>query len=467
MVTVLAWVRLDCQTSPGTESSSWCRARRLQRFTLGFLPTHLRLVVVWAFSLDLARTVELVMGNPAQEPAALCGSIADDVVVRRADLGLPAPWQEPQSDIERRLAQTWQQVLRIDAVSRLDDFFDLGGDSLAATTLAAEIEATFGVRFAPGDIINASTVVKQAATVTNRPALITPQLPPYVVVGRATGAKPPLFMVHGAGGFSFFKQDFFDAVGRDRPIYLFEAPGLNGRTEPLETVEEIARAYITSMRTIQPAGPYHLGAMCAGSFIALEMCNQLVDNEESVAGLVLLDPSPAPRALAKLYPNRDKWGQRFQAKQGLSWSQYLFRRFLWAWNGKPDPFEEELKTRAKMLKRKTRIRKRLQGEQSSAPPQEQSYSADKMLLASQQLYRALNSYVPRPYAGRAAILVRAQRPLNEIAGKRAFWRNYLGEIDCRHSEGSHQELFDVYIRDTGHFVRDVLKHSDWQSGPRA
>jgi len=34
--------------------------------------------------------------------------------------------------------------------------------------------------------------------------------------------------------------------------------------------------------------------MCAGSFIALEMCHQLEAAGETIGRLILLDPTPAP-----------------------------------------------------------------------------------------------------------------------------------------------------------------------------
>src|SRR6476660_5711395 len=81
---------------------------------------------------------------------------------RRADFELSTAWRAPQTDCEAELAAIWQYVLSVDAVGSHDEFFDLGGDSFAATTLAAEIEASFGLRFAPSDIIELSTVAKQA-----------------------------------------------------------------------------------------------------------------------------------------------------------------------------------------------------------------------------------------------------------------------------------------------------------------
>jgi hypothetical protein len=33
---------------------------------------------------------------------------ADEKLVRRADLGLSTPWQEPQSETEKRLVEIWR-----------------------------------------------------------------------------------------------------------------------------------------------------------------------------------------------------------------------------------------------------------------------------------------------------------------------------------------------------------------------
>ena len=51
--------------------------------------------------------------------------------------------------------------------------------------------------------------------------------------------------------------------------------GLDGRSHALSTVEEMAAAYISEARTVQPEGPYYLGGYCSGAYIALEMANQL------------------------------------------------------------------------------------------------------------------------------------------------------------------------------------------------
>jgi acyl carrier protein len=52
---------------------------------------------------------------------------------------------DPSSDIAQSLAQIWQRTLRIEDVDIDDDFFDLGGNSIAAIRLIPLISERFGV----------------------------------------------------------------------------------------------------------------------------------------------------------------------------------------------------------------------------------------------------------------------------------------------------------------------------------
>ncbi|WP_410968645.1 thioesterase domain-containing protein, partial [Salmonella sp. SAL4443] len=81
------------------------------------------------------------------------------------------------------------------------------------------------------------------------------------------------------------------------------------------TVEEIAKLYIEAMRIIQPTGPYNLAAMCAGSFIALEMCHQLESAGQAIGRLILLDPTPTLPRLKPQMKNAKKAAKR-ASKQG-------------------------------------------------------------------------------------------------------------------------------------------------------
>ncbi|WP_406175045.1 amino acid adenylation domain-containing protein [Streptomyces sp. NBC_00996] len=62
----------------------------------------------------------------------------------RTDLVGPAGHVAPGNDTERRVAALWSEVLGLPAVSVHDNFFDLGGNSLALAKLHSRVVAAFG-----------------------------------------------------------------------------------------------------------------------------------------------------------------------------------------------------------------------------------------------------------------------------------------------------------------------------------
>ncbi len=71
----------------------------------------------------------------------------------------------PHGPAEERLAGLWAEVLRIERVGSLDNFFMLGGDSLQAARLAARIRDTFGVQLPVNALFRKPTLAAQAAQI--------------------------------------------------------------------------------------------------------------------------------------------------------------------------------------------------------------------------------------------------------------------------------------------------------------
>jgi hypothetical protein len=57
-----------------------------------------------------------------------------------------AVYTAPRNELETGLCRLWARILRIDRVGVTDNFFDLGGHSLSATRLVAEIYSEWGVQ---------------------------------------------------------------------------------------------------------------------------------------------------------------------------------------------------------------------------------------------------------------------------------------------------------------------------------
>ncbi|MBD3886057.1 amino acid adenylation domain-containing protein [Phormidium tenue FACHB-886] len=81
---------------------------------------------------------------------------------------LKAAFAAPQTPIEQRLAEIWEQVLDINCVGTDDNFFDLGGHSLLAAQMLARVQAAFRVEFSLLNIFLAPTVTGLAKVIRDR-----------------------------------------------------------------------------------------------------------------------------------------------------------------------------------------------------------------------------------------------------------------------------------------------------------
>jgi thioesterase domain-containing protein len=84
--------------------------------------------------------------------------------------------------------------------------------------------------------------------------------------------------------------DLARELGPDQPLHALQSVGLYSRHAPLDTIEAMAKRYLSDLRIVQPNGPYALIGVCFGSAVAYEMTRQLLATGEEVAFLGLLDP---------------------------------------------------------------------------------------------------------------------------------------------------------------------------------
>jgi hypothetical protein len=78
-------------------------------------------------------------------PALPSGKV-DRASLPAIDAGGDEPRVAPRTDRERACAAIWADVLGVLAIGALDDFFDRGGHSLAATRVIGRVRREFGVR---------------------------------------------------------------------------------------------------------------------------------------------------------------------------------------------------------------------------------------------------------------------------------------------------------------------------------
>jgi acetoacetyl-CoA synthetase len=104
--------------------------------------------------------------------------------------------------------------------------------------------------------------------------------------------QPPVFLAHGIGGNAMDFSDLVKHIRLPHPIYAMEATGNDGISEPLRSIEEMARAYLDAIKRVQPEGPYLLIGYSLGGLVSLEVAQRLLRSDDRVALLVLVDTYP-------------------------------------------------------------------------------------------------------------------------------------------------------------------------------
>ena len=88
------------------------------------------------------------------------------VSARHARPSLETTYVAPRNDVERRIADVWQELLGIEQVGIDDSFLDLGGHSLLAIQLISRLRHLFNVEISVQALFESPTVARLAAMVS-------------------------------------------------------------------------------------------------------------------------------------------------------------------------------------------------------------------------------------------------------------------------------------------------------------
>jgi thioesterase domain-containing protein/NAD(P)-dependent dehydrogenase (short-subunit alcohol dehydrogenase family)/acyl carrier protein len=219
----------------------------------------------------------------------------------------------PEGPAEERLAALFQDLLGAPRVGAEDSFFDLGGHSLVAVRLFAQVRRLFGVDLPISVLFEAPGVRALARLVAERGGALAGAAPATPGAGppaapraqrRFTHIVPmhqgeggrgtPFFLVAGMFGNVLNLRHLAHLLGHGRPFYGLQARGLTGEEPPHASLVEAATSMIAEMRQVQHRGPWMVGGFSGGGITAFEIARQLRLAGEEVGAVVLLD-TPLPR----------------------------------------------------------------------------------------------------------------------------------------------------------------------------
>jgi natural product biosynthesis luciferase-like monooxygenase protein len=108
-----------------------------------------------------------------------------------------------------------------------------------------------------------------------------------IVPLQARGTRAPVFGVAGHNGDVFCYRELAQHLGSDQPFFGLQPPGLDGHSEPLTRVEDLASYFAGQIRAFRPDGNCIIAGYCSGGGIALELARQLQEGGTEVSFLAL------------------------------------------------------------------------------------------------------------------------------------------------------------------------------------
>lgn len=182
----------------------------------------------------------------------------------------------PQTEMEEKLADIWEEVLGMVQISVETDFFELGGHSLKAVQLVSAISRDMGIEMPLQFVFRYRTIRQLAEKLTVLQYVQVDQEAPVTLLNE--GGKPIVFAFPPIAGLgAAFKE-----IASELPeysIYSFD----------FITHDHLIDEYINHIMNIQSEGPYLLMGYSAGGNVAFEIAKVLEEKGHQVQGIILLD----------------------------------------------------------------------------------------------------------------------------------------------------------------------------------
>jgi FkbH-like protein len=374
---------------------------------------------------------------------------------------------KPATDTERKLLALWQEQLRIDGLGVEDDYFAIGGTSLAAARLFAEIARQFGVKLRLTAILEARTVRALSRQLEQQE---TPRSAALIELKR--GGPRYFFLVHDGDGETLLYLNLARRMPGDLTVLGIEPRRIAGVPLAHTRIEDMAVCYINEIRKRQPHGPYLLGGMCAGGVIAYEIARQLSDARENIKLVALLDAA-TPQAtirIGRLTKKRiERLTQAVADAHGTgrpTISRGLFIASAISWK-LVSALVWELTRYGKQLSVRARFRLLRELLERRRP-----WPAFVPPLSVRQIYdSAEHLYTPKPLSGPSIVLLRAcageanDTPYREIYADQMFgWGSLTKSLTIVDVDGGHSSMLqEPFVESLADALRTHLIHDSQSS----
>jgi thioesterase domain-containing protein len=222
--------------------------------------------------------------------------------------------------------------------------------------------------------------------------------PEAIVPLRAQGRRVPVFALGGHNGDVYAFRDLARHLGEDQPFFGLWPPGLDGHSEPLARIEDLAAYFAAQMRSLRRDGPYIIAGYCGGGAAAFELARQLAQGGAQVSFLALFGcPHPT------LY----RFNLPYWSKRVLKHTQVLAAL---------PSFDEQRKYVAGRIRARLEQVRRERNPQGDDPVSLMKFKFEQVTLA------AVRSYTPGRFTGRVCLFI-PNRQWWSAKGAAVRWRS--------------------------------------------
>ncbi|QPN62714.1 amino acid adenylation domain-containing protein [Synechococcus sp. CBW1004] len=205
----------------------------------------------------------------------------------------------PCTDLERQLHAIWADVLGQADFGITDNFWVVGGHSLAAAGLVARIGEQLGRSIPVEAIFRFPTISEQANWLLQPSLPSSSQSPGHLVTLQPMGPRPPLHVVHGWGGRVGGFTHLARALAPHRPVLGLQASA-DGSPPQGASVTQLADAYAAEILASHKGGPIHLLGYSAGGWYAYAVAAALLERKAPLGLLAILDTHATARVHRRL-----------------------------------------------------------------------------------------------------------------------------------------------------------------------
>lgn len=356
---------------------------------------------------------------------------------------MAVPYQVPTNTLESKLVAIWEECLGIQGVGVLDDFFDLGGDSLVAVFMFSAIEDSLGKSLPVSTLLNAPNIHELAMILADDTKLDSH---PTLIPVNPNGKRDPLFFIPGKGGYPLRIRHLSKKVDPDTPVYAFQYAFSANPSKTTPTLEILAAQFFIEIKNLPHSDSVTLVGESMGGLIAYEIGRLMVSSGSKPPLIVLLDTYMSQNEAPDLYHDRKL----------LPYYAMLIKKhsLIWVnsdWEGK----KEYLRFYRKSLL--TKAMHHIRGHFFKPLKKKRDLLMKKIKQTEVQNVHLTMNYTAKPYPGRV-LLVKATRGVESQDYAYGWESAQVGQLiveslDCYHGS----MLFEPAVSELAKIIQSHIK----------